>query len=143
MPDLDFSPLTRGPEPGPEPGGGEKMRQINYAIVRVGSNTANQEMVQRMEIDIIAAPNWREAVELAEKRVAEGRYSLYANQYLTTTPLSRLSASVRTALQERIAVAEEIADYHCLFCGKKIGQGPRWQGIFSYCDEECYKQDMQ
>ena len=76
------------------------MKNYDYAIMRVGSNAANQSMVQEAYIDIIEAPNQTAALELARQEVAEGRYTVYANQHLRAVPFSRLSRDDRVALHE-------------------------------------------
>jgi len=95
------------------------MRKINYAIYRIGSNAANQSMVQKAAIDIVGAPNRRAAVKAAEGRARDGEYTIWANQHLTAEPLSRLSESARTALQEEIFAR---AEYHNSFPGEEFGQ---------------------
>jgi len=76
------------------------MKNYDYAIMRIGSNAANQSMVHEMYVDLVEAPNKRAALELAEQEVAEGHYAVYANQYLRAVPFSRLSRDDRVALHE-------------------------------------------
>ena len=109
------------------------MRNYDYAVMRVGSNAANQSMVYEMHVDIIEAPSQSAALELAKQEVARGHYAVYANQHLRAVPFSRLSNRDREALYDLLNSRDQIVKAECLVCGKKMGEMPLWQAQNAHC----------
>ena len=109
------------------------MKNYDYAIMRIGSNAANQSMVHEHYIDIIEAPNQSAALELAKQEVAEGHYAVYANQHLRAVPFSRLSKNDRAALYDLLNLRDQTVKAECLVCGKSVGEIPLWQAQNAYC----------
>lgn len=109
------------------------MRTFNYVIMRHGSNSANQSMCDSMAIDIIVAHDRREALEIALRKTASGRYTLYTNQCLEAAPLSSLNKDDVTELQERLLNEEALVNCVCNVCGKGMGKTPMWNAINTYC----------
>jgi hypothetical protein len=83
------------------------MKKVDYAIIRHGSNSVNQSMCEQAPIDIISAHSREAAIAFAYKRESEGRYTVYANQRLTATPLSSLSKVDRQLLEEYVDFEEQ------------------------------------
>ena len=93
---------------------------MKYAIVRHGSNSANQTFQNEAEIDIISARSAEAAVDEARQREAKGAYTLYANQKLAAVPLSSLPKGDRKILEEDRLIAQEVVSEPCLVCGRPV-----------------------
>ena len=76
--------------------------QTTYAILRTGSNAANQSMTHEAWVGIFRGEG-RTADERrndACRKAEEGGVSVYANQWLDALPWSRLSADDQQIAQE-------------------------------------------
>jgi hypothetical protein len=74
------------------------MKAIRYAIVRYGSNAANQSIQLKRYLAVVEASTGTLAVERFKRTYPN--CTVYNNQYLDAVPLSRLSRSERDALND-------------------------------------------
>lgn len=88
-------------------------KATEYVVYRHGSNGANQPMTQAMPIGFYTGEGStaRERIEDACRK-AEAEHTVYANQYLTAKPASRVSAEEQThAWEHQEAEATQRAQY--------------------------------
>lgn len=109
------------------------MKKYDYAVIRHGSNSANQSMVDEMAIDVISAKNRTEAEVELRNRVDEGKYDFYANQWSEIVLLSSLSKSERNDLLDTVFLDNELVECCCVVCGTPMGKTERWRANNMYC----------
>jgi hypothetical protein len=110
-----------------------KKKYFDYAIIRHGSNSANQSMCEKAAIDIVNAANRGDAEKIVSEREEMGKYTIYNNQWIEIVLLSSLKKSEREALEEDCFEAEELVKSCCILCGKPMGELPVWQAMNAYC----------
>lgn len=106
-------------------------KMSNYTISRVGSNAANQSMIDCAVVCRVEAKNRDAAVEKALVLEKEGRFTLYANQHLEALPTSRVPYSELEDLEIEEQMESVVG---CAVCGKLAPEPmPRWQANQYYC----------
>lgn len=95
-----------------------------YGIYRNGSNATNQSMCERMLVAHVEAPNREAAVDAAHELEKIGRFTLYANQYLSVTPASKILDEEWYAMCE-----EEVLEVPACNVCDQLGAGKieRWR----------------
>jgi len=78
-----------------------------YAIYRYGSNGANQHLCEKMIVAVVEAKNREAAIKKAKMKTA---ITVYANQYLSAVPMSRVPKAEREAAYEEEAMRQEYED---------------------------------
>ncbi len=78
-----------------------------YAIYRYGSNSANQHLCEKMIVAVVEAKNREAAIKKAKMKTA---ITVYANQYLSAVPMSRVPKAEREAAYEEEAMRQEYED---------------------------------
>ena len=117
----------------------------SYIVTRHGSNQANQELCEEQILGILQAKSRKVADEEKEKWASELGYTVYPNQFLRVTAISKFTAEDQEYAWEidlgnYIVRAEDIS---CVRCGRS-GETPLPQrkAKWWFCDDCAYPRDI-